>query len=141
MQKPYKLLNCIQNTWGPDFPSTLHDEKIQAIFLQGQNKNYDSYSGFYNDHGKKKQTGLLHYLKFNSIHTVFITGLALDFCVKATAIDAHNLRFRSYLVPDAVQGISPRPEATIQELKKLGILPCTSKDIFASTASPLKPQT
>ncbi|WKC58555.1 nicotinamidase [Borrelia sp. P9F1] len=122
-------VHCIRNTWGSDFPKDLNTEKIKAVFFKGQNKNSDSYSGFYDDHTKKTQTGLLAYLRSNSIDTVFVAGLALDFCVKATIIDAHSLGLRSYLVADTVRGISPSPKATIKELKKLGILTCTSKQI------------
>ncbi|ACH95151.1 nicotinamidase (plasmid) [Borrelia recurrentis] len=122
--------HCVQNTWGAAFPKDLDVEKIKAIFLKGQDQNYDSYSGFYDDCNKKNPTGLLKYLKNNEICVVFIAGLALDFCVKETLIDAHNLGFKTYLIIDATKSISDFPELIIIELKKLGILTCFSKDIL-----------
>ncbi|UGQ17785.1 isochorismatase family protein [Borrelia sp. RT1S] len=122
--------HCIRNTWGSNFPNDLNTEKIKAVFFKGQNEYSDSYSGFYDDHTKSIQTSLLTYLRSNSIDTVFVAGLALDLCVKATIIDAHSLGLRSYLVVDAVRGTSPSPKVTIQELKQLGISTCTSKDIL-----------
>ncbi|ATQ15578.1 nicotinamidase (plasmid) [Borrelia miyamotoi] len=122
--------HCIQNTWGSEFPKNLNITKIKAVFLKGQDKNFDSYSGFYDDSNKKKPTGLLHYLHSNSIDKVFVAGLALDFCVKETITDAHNLKFKSYLITDATRSISSFPELIILKLQKLGILTCLSKDIL-----------
>ncbi|WP_283848869.1 nicotinamidase [Borrelia puertoricensis] len=122
--------HCVKNTWGAEFPKDLNIDKVKAVFLKGQDENYDSYSGFYDDSCKKKLTGLLDYLQFNGIDAVFIVGLALDFCVKETIIDAHNLGFRSYLITDATRSISSFPELIIMELEKLGILTCLARDIF-----------
>ncbi|ANA43897.1 nicotinamidase [Borrelia hermsii] len=122
--------HCVQNTWGAEFPKDLDVKKVKAVFLKGQDRNYDSYSGFYDDSSKKKSTGLLDYLQSNAIDTVFMVGLALDFCVKETIIDAYNLGFQSYLVTDATKSISSFPELIIMELEKLGILTCLVRDIL-----------
>ncbi len=122
--------HCIRNTWGAEFPKDLNVEKIRKIFLKGQDRNCDSYSGFYNDFSKKRPTGLFNYLKSKLVYTVFVVGLTLDFCVRETIIDAYNLGFQSYLVIDATKSISPFPEIIIKELKKFGILICSSKDIL-----------
>ncbi|BDU63540.1 pyrazinamidase (plasmid) [Candidatus Borrelia fainii] len=122
--------HCVKNTWGAEFPKDLNIDKVKAVFLKGQDENYDSYSGFYDDSGKRKPTGLLDYLQFNGIDTVFIVGLALDFCVKETIIDAYNLGFQSYLITDATRSISSFPELIIMELENFGILTCLARDIF-----------
>ncbi|WP_024653663.1 nicotinamidase [Borrelia persica] len=124
--------HCVQNTWGAEFPEDLDVRKINAVFLKGQDQNYDSYSGFFDDCNKKRPTGLLEYLRTNGIDVVFIAGLALDFCVKETLIDAHNLGFKTYLIVDATRSISPSPELIIMELKELGILTCFAKDILSN---------
>ncbi|AYE36916.1 pyrazinamidase (plasmid) [Borrelia turcica IST7] len=126
--------HCVQGTWGAEFPKSLNVEKIKAVFLKGQNKNSDSYSGFYNDSDKKESTGLFNYLKSNEINTVFIAGLALDFCVKETIIDAYKLGLQSYLIIDATRSISPFPDLVIQDLRDLGILTCLSKNIFDNSS-------
>ncbi|WP_042334675.1 isochorismatase family protein [Borreliella burgdorferi] len=124
--------HCVKNTWGSEFPNDLNTKRIKKVFFKGTDQYYDSYSGFYDDCIKKKQTGLQLYLKNNSINTLFITGLALDFCVKETILDAINLGFRVYLITDATRSITSTPELIIQELKKLNVLTCFSKDIFDS---------
>ncbi|PRQ89767.1 pyrazinamidase [Borreliella burgdorferi] len=124
--------HCVKNTWGSEFPNDLNTKKIKKVFFKGTNQYYDSYSGFYDDCIKKKQTGLKLYLKNNSINTLFIAGLALDFCVKETILDAVTLGFRVYLITDATRSITPAPELIIQELKKLNVSTCFSKDIFDS---------
>ncbi|WP_184107883.1 isochorismatase family protein, partial [Borreliella lanei] len=110
----------------------LNTKKIKKVFFKGTDQYYDSYSGFYDDYTKKKQTGLQLYLKNNSINTLFIAGLALDFCVKETILDAINLGFQVYLITDATRSITATPELIIQELIKLNVLTCFSKDIFDS---------
>ncbi|ACN93331.1 MULTISPECIES: isochorismatase family protein [Borreliella] len=124
--------HCVQNTWGSEFPSSLNTRKIEKVFLKGKNQYYDSYSGFYDDCIKTKETGLNLYLKNNSINILFIAGLALDFCVKETILDAINLGFQVYLIIDATRSITPTPELIIRELKKLNVLTCFSKDILNS---------
>ncbi|WP_418904998.1 isochorismatase family protein [Borreliella lusitaniae] len=124
--------HCVKNTWGSEFPSNLNTKKIKKVFFKGTNQNYDSYSGFYNDYIKTQQTGLHLYLKNNAINTLFIAGLALDYCVKETILDAINLGFRVYLIIDATRSITPTPELIIQDLEKLNVLTCFSKDIFDS---------
>nr|WP_316261644.1 isochorismatase family protein [Borreliella garinii] len=122
--------HCVKNTWGSEFPDNLNTKKIEKVFLKGTNQYYDSYSGFYDDFIKTKQTGLYFYLKKKSINILFIAGLALDFCVKETILDAINLGFQVYLIIDATKSITSTPELIIQELKKLNVLTCFSKDIF-----------
>ncbi|WP_268825761.1 isochorismatase family protein (plasmid) [Borreliella turdi] len=124
--------HCVKNTWGSEFPNSLNTKRIKKVFFKGTNRYCDSYSGFYDNYIKTKQTGLYLYLKNNSINTLFIAGLALDFCVKETILDAINLRFQVFLIIDATKSITPTPELIIQELKKLNISTCFSKDIFNS---------
>ncbi|QFI15035.1 isochorismatase family protein (plasmid) [Borrelia sp. CA_690] len=124
--------HCVKNTWGAEFPNSLNTQRIKKVFFKGTNRYYDSYSGFYDDDIKRKQTGFRLYLENNSINTLFIVGLALDFCVKETIIDAINLGFQVFLIIDATRSITTTPELIIQELKKLNVLNCFSKDIFDS---------
>ncbi|WP_210382049.1 isochorismatase family protein, partial [Borreliella garinii] len=70
--------------------------------------------------------------KKKSTNTLYIAGLALDFCVKETIFDAITLGFQVCLILDATKSITTTPELIIQELKKLNVLTCFSKDIFES---------
>ena len=96
--------HCVQQTAGAEFSKELDTKKIEAIFRKGMDKNIDSYSGFF-DNGKKKSTGLADYLKGRNINSVFVAGLAADFCVYFTALDALELGFRASIITDATKSI------------------------------------
>lgn len=96
--------HCVQQTNGAEFSSNLDTKKIEAIFRKGMDKNIDSYSGFY-DNGKRKSTGLGAYLEGRGITSVFIAGLAADFCVYFTALDAMELGFNTTIITDATKAI------------------------------------
>jgi nicotinamidase/pyrazinamidase len=114
--------HCVQNTMGAEFVSTLDTSKITKIFKKGTNKNVDSYSGFFdNDH--QSETGLSHYLKSENINEIYVTGLATDYCVKYTVLDALNLGFKTNLVVDCVRGVNLNHddvENAIKEMEKAG---------------------
>jgi nicotinamidase/pyrazinamidase len=67
-------------------------------------KNIDSYSGFF-DNGKLKDTGLAAYLKGRNVNEIFVTGLAGDFCVFYTSMDASDNGFKTNLIEDATRSI------------------------------------
>ena len=71
------------------FPNNLNHEKINKIIYKGTNKDIDSYSGFY-DNAKGATTHLSEYLKSKGIDKVDCVGLATEYCVKYTAIDAQE---------------------------------------------------
>lgn len=96
--------HCVQQTNGAEFSSDLDTKKIEAIFRKGMDKNIDSYSGFY-DNGKRKSTGLAAYLEGRGITSVFVAGLAADFCVYFTALDALELGFKTTIITDATKAI------------------------------------
>ncbi len=97
--------HCVQQTDGSEFPRLLDTKKVEAIFRKGLDKNIDSYSGFF-DNGKKKATGMGDYLKGRGITEVYVGGLAGDFCVNFTAVDALELGFKSTIILDAAVPIN-----------------------------------
>lgn len=97
--------HCVQETYGAEFSSLLSSKKIEAIFRKGMEKNIDSYSGFF-DNGKKKATGMGDYLKGRGVKSIFVTGLAGDFCVNYTATDGLELRFQSTIILNATKAIN-----------------------------------
>ena len=99
--------HCVQETGGAEFSSLLSAKKIEAIFRKGMDKNMDSYSGFF-DNGKKKATGMGAYLKGRSITTIYVTGLAADYCVNFTASDGLELGFKSIIISDATLPIDEK---------------------------------
>jgi nicotinamidase/pyrazinamidase len=96
--------HCVQETKGAAFSSQLDQKRIEAISRKGMEINIDSYSGFF-DNGRKKATGLGAYLKGRGVTSVFVAGLAADYCVYFTALDALELGFESSIITDATKAI------------------------------------
>jgi nicotinamidase/pyrazinamidase len=96
--------HCVQWTGGAQFHPGLDTKRITRVFPKGTDATIDSYSGFF-DNGKRKATGLGDWLKAKGVTEVLICGLATDYCVKATAIDAAQLGFRTVLIEDACRGV------------------------------------
>ena len=96
--------HCVMGELGADFHPNLDTKYISLIIRKGTNKNIDSYSAFF-ENDKTTITGLDGYLKSLSIDTIYITGLATDYCVFYTAMDAVKLGFKVYIVEDAVKGV------------------------------------
>jgi nicotinamidase/pyrazinamidase len=97
--------HCLQGTRGADFHPQLKAQKIEAIFRKGMSPTIDSYSGFF-DNGHRKNTGLAGYLRDRNVNSVFVCGLAGDYCVYYTAKDALKEGFRTFLIEDATRSIS-----------------------------------
>lgn len=97
-------IHCVQNTPGAELVEGLETNRIDKVFLKGVDAGIDSYSGFY-DNGQRRSTGLGEYLKKQGVDLVTIMGVATDYCIKATAMDALRLGFEVRLVTDAVRGV------------------------------------
>ena len=96
--------HCVQGTDDASLHKDLKLPTAQLILRKGYHRNVDSYSAFQEaDH--KTLTGLAGYLKQRGIKTVFVTGLATDFCVAWTAMDARKLGFEVYVIEDATRAI------------------------------------
>jgi nicotinamidase/pyrazinamidase len=124
--------HCIRGTDGADFHPDLETKPSQVIIRKGFRKHIDSYSAFFeNDH--KTVTGLHGYLKARDVDELFIVGLATDFCVKWTALDAAKLGYTVNVVEDAVRGIDMDGslDAAMKEIKDVGVEFINSKDISA----------
>jgi nicotinamidase/pyrazinamidase len=98
--------HCVQQSKGADFAETLDTSKIETIFRKGMAADIDSYSGFF-DNGRQKSTGMSEYLKGRGVKEVFIAGLAADYCVGFTALDAIDEGFETTVVEDATKAIDP----------------------------------
>jgi nicotinamidase/pyrazinamidase len=125
-------VHCVQNTRGAELAGTLHRGQIEKIFPKGTDAEIDSYSGFF-DNGHRKSTGLGDWLKTEGVTEVFVCGLATDYCVKFTALDAVELGFKTHLIPDASRGVNLRPNDVmnaIAEIKRAGVGTVRSGDIL-----------
>ncbi len=97
-------VHCVQDTIGSAFAPKLDISRVRKIFRKGTDPGIDSYSGFF-DNGHCKSTGLDLYLKQVGVTETYILGLATDYCVKFTALDAQELGFATYVLADACRGV------------------------------------
>jgi nicotinamidase/pyrazinamidase len=127
--------HCVQNTQGAMFVEGLETDRFDRVFQKGTDPAIDSYSGFF-DNGHRKETGLATYLKMKGVNDVYVCGLATDYCVKFTALDAKQLGFGVHLVRDACRGVNLKPgdvEAAIAEMKSAGVEIVTSDNVMAGS--------
>ncbi|MEN8422404.1 bifunctional nicotinamidase/pyrazinamidase [Acinetobacter junii] len=96
--------HCLQGTHDAEFHPHLNIPTAQLIIRKGCHQNIDSYSAFM-EADRKTSTGLNGYLREHQINTVYIVGIATDFCVAWTAIDAAELGFDTYVIEDACKAI------------------------------------
>ena len=116
-------VHCVQGTSGVEFHPDLEQNKATYIIKKGMNPEIDSYSAFF-DNQKLIDTGLSNYLKSKNIETVEIVGLALDYCVKYTCIDAVSERFKVVLHFKGTKAVNLHPDDaknTVFELLEKGV--------------------
>jgi len=125
-------VHCIQNTPGAAFPAGLKQDRIAKVFQKGTDAGTESYSGLF-DNGHRKSTGLGEWLKQKGVTEVFVCGLATDYCVKFTALDAVQFGFKTFLVEDASRGVNLRPDDVknaIADMNRAGVVIVQSADIL-----------
>lgn len=116
-------IHCVQDTEGAEFVADLDMSQVKMIFVKGTDIGIDSYSGFF-DNGHRKSTGMGDYLKEQGVKEVYVVGLATDYCVKFTAIDAFDLGFKTFLIEDASKGVNLSEgdvDKAVEEMKAKGI--------------------
>jgi nicotinamidase/pyrazinamidase len=96
--------HCVQGTQGANLSELLDTNSIQAIFRKGLDKKVDSYSGFF-DNQRVRNTGLHGYLQDMKVTEVHICGLAADFCVYFTAMDAIDLGYKTVIISKGTKAI------------------------------------
>lgn len=134
-KKPYDVIDldglpqvlwpphCVQGTSGADFHPELDRSRITHVVPKGTDPRIDSYSGFY-DNGKRKATGLGDYLQQRRVKHLYVLGLATDYCVKATVLDAVRLGFEVTLIEDGCRGVGLAPADipnALEEMRSAGV--------------------
>jgi nicotinamidase/pyrazinamidase len=111
--------HCVQNTPGAEI---LLDKKLfRAVVRKGMDPQYDSYSGFQDDGGKKTKMDKL--LKKDKIKKVVLYGIATDYCVRATALHATAAGYKVIVIKNLCRGVAPETSRTsIEEMKARGIV-------------------
>jgi nicotinamidase/pyrazinamidase len=114
--------HCVQGTDGAGLHKDLAVPHAQLVLRKGWRKEIDSYSAFL-EADRKSRTGLEGYLEERGVKRVFVCGLATDFCVAWTALDARKLGFKSAVVEDACRAIDMQGSlaAAWEKMEKAGV--------------------
>ncbi len=122
--------HCVQGTKGAEFHLNLKLPSETIILTKGEDPNEDSYSGF--DAQAKGKKPFAKSLKENGIEHIYVGGLATDYCVKATVLDALKQGFNVTVLADAIRGVDVKPDDSInaiQEMKRAGADTTVLKDL------------
>ena len=124
-------VHCVQNTHGAEFASSFDTSRIAHVFHKGTERNIDSYSTFF-DNAHRRHTGLAHHLQKRGIKNIYLMGLALDYCVKYSTLDARQLGLNTYVIVDGCRGIELEPgdiDRALDEMKRAGASLLKSSDL------------
>jgi nicotinamidase/pyrazinamidase len=119
--------HCIQNSKGAEFHPLLAANRINRVFLKGTKNKDDGYSAF-----EATSDDLEKVLKEKKVDDLYVSGLATDYCVRASALDAVKKGFRTYVVLDALEAVNVKPEDgahALEEMRKAGVALISSRDI------------
>lgn len=127
-------VHCVEGSSGAELHQDLHKQGVGHCVPKGTDRDIDSYSGFF-DNGKRKATGLESYLREQGVDEVYVMGLALDYCVKFTALDAAALGFRTHLIVDGCRAVELQAgdgARAIAALEAAGVTVVRSGDLLAA---------
>ena len=116
--------HCVQGDAGADFVNGLDVDRFTEVFRKGTDQAVDSYSGFY-DNGRRHSTGLSDWLRERGVERVFVLGVATDYCVKFTALDAASEGFPTTLLLDGCAGVEMSPgdiNKAVAEMRGAGVV-------------------
>ena len=124
-------IHCVRGTHGADFHPAMDEIDTNAVVDVGQGRNDQGYSGF-------EKSELARILRDNEIDAVYVCGLATDYCVRASAIDACREGFAVTVVEDAVRGVEVNPgdsERALEDMRDAGARIATSDEVLTGTAT------
>jgi nicotinamidase/pyrazinamidase len=122
--------HCVQGTAGAAFHEDLRVDRAQLILRKGHHRDIDSYSAFL-EADRQTATGLAGYLRERKIDTLFVCGLATDFCVAWTALDARAAGFEASVIEDASRAIDLHGSCARawDDMNKAGVRRIQAKDV------------
>lgn len=116
-------VHCVQGSQGARFAAGLSIERFDAVFQKGVDRRIDSYSAFF-DNGHRRSTGLSAFLRDQEVERCVFVGLALDYCVKYSALDARREGFAADVVAAGTRAVNLQPgdgERAFEELRAAGV--------------------
>jgi len=123
--------HCVQGSEGAAFHTALDLKPVSLIIRKGFRRELDSYSAFF-ENDRKTSTGLDGYLKALAIDTLVLGGLATDYCVLYSALDAVGLGYKTIIARDAVRGVdypAGSTERALKTLEEAGVIFAASEEI------------
>jgi nicotinamidase/pyrazinamidase len=124
--------HCIQDSKGAAFHPELEVTRVNKIIQKGTDKKIDSYSAFF-DNEHLRSTGLADYLHEQGVKDIYIMGLATDYCVHDSCMDAIKLGFNVYCIEDACRGVGLNEgdvARALQQMQTAGVKLITLKDVI-----------
>lgn len=106
-------VHCVQEQPGAELHPELKQDAITAVFRKGQDHAIDSYSAFF-DNGQRAKTSLDSWLQHHGINRLYVMGLATDYCVKYSVLDALNLGYQTTVISDGCRGVNLQPQDSQQ---------------------------
>lgn len=100
--------HCVQGSFGSEFHEDLDRSQVDAVFRKGTDPRLDSYSAFF-DNARRRSTGLAEHLAARGVEELWLLGLASDYCVKFSALDAVSVGLRTRVVEEGCRGIDLSP--------------------------------
>jgi nicotinamidase-related amidase len=123
--------HCVQGSLGAEFRSGLEASRASLVIRKGNTSRLDSYSALF-ENDRRTPTGLEGWLRSLGITILYLTGLATDYCIYFSAMDAIRLGFEVVVVKDAVRGVNVPPgnvARRLEGMRKAGALLVDSRDI------------
>ena len=127
-------VHCVQGSPGAELAPGLERPKIEKVFFKGIDPEVDSYSAFF-DNAAARSTGLGEYLWESGVREVYIMGLATDYCVKFSALDAVRLGFATFVVEDGCRGVelsAGDSERAFEAMQEAGITIVRSGEVLVA---------
>ena len=120
-------VHCVRGTRGSEFHPDLNSEKIDFVFEKGTGNKDDGYSAF-----DATNKDLEEFLRENKVDELYVCGLATDYCVKATVLDALKRGFKTLVLTDCIKAVNVNPddgEKALKEMRDKGAILIESKEI------------
>lgn len=117
-------VHCVQNSYGAELVKELDKGPIEKLFYKGVDEKIDSYSAFY-DNAHKRSTGLIEYLREKKITEISVVGLATDYCVKHSVLDALKEKLKVFVYLKGCKGIDLVKgdiEKALHEMRRAGAI-------------------
>jgi nicotinamidase/pyrazinamidase len=121
-------VHCVQGTPGAELHGSIQDLELAAVVDVGREREDEGYSGF-------EKSDLASILRGHDVEEVYVAGLATDYCVRASAIDACREGFEVTVVADAVRGVEVQPgdsERALEDMREAGARVAGSRELLAA---------